>query len=81
MSSDLVAALRALLGETVVAADEPTRTAHSGDKWFAQHEPEVVVFAQTTEHVSRRPADDEPFLQLRDDRKLKKGSEKGLSTN
>ena len=27
------------------------------------------------------PADDEPFLQLRDDRKLKKGSEKGLSTN
>jgi membrane protein len=25
------------------------------------------------------PADDEPFLQLRDDRKLKKGSEKGLS--
>lgn len=27
------------------------------------------------------PADDEPFLQLRDDRKLKKGSEKGLSTS
>jgi membrane protein len=27
------------------------------------------------------PADDEPFLQLRDDRKIKKGSEKGLSTN
>jgi len=26
------------------------------------------------------PADDEPFLELRDDRKLKKGSEKGLST-
>ncbi len=26
------------------------------------------------------PADDEPFLQLRDDRKLQKGSEKGLST-
>jgi membrane protein len=26
------------------------------------------------------PADDEPFLQLRDDRKIKKGSEKGLST-
>ena len=25
--------------------------------------------------------DDEPFLELRDDRKLKKGSEKGLSTN
>jgi len=27
------------------------------------------------------PADDEPFLQLRDDRKLKKGSQKGLSTD
>jgi len=26
------------------------------------------------------PPDDEPFLELRDDRKLKKGSEKGLST-
>jgi membrane protein len=27
------------------------------------------------------PAHDEPFLQLRDDRKIKKGSEKGLSTD
>jgi membrane protein len=27
------------------------------------------------------PPDDEPFLQLRDDRKIKKGSEKGLSTD
>jgi hypothetical protein len=26
------------------------------------------------------PEDDEPFLQLRDDRKLKRGSESGLST-
>jgi membrane protein len=26
------------------------------------------------------PADDEPFLELRDDRKIKKGSERGLST-
>jgi membrane protein len=26
------------------------------------------------------PVDDEPFVQLRDDRKIKKGSEKGLST-
>ena len=26
------------------------------------------------------PADDEPFLELRDDRKIKKGSEQGLST-
>jgi membrane protein len=26
------------------------------------------------------PEDDEPFLQLRDDRKIKEGSDKGLST-
>ncbi|MEO8439736.1 MAG: FAD-linked oxidase C-terminal domain-containing protein [Spartobacteria bacterium] len=44
--------LRALLGDEVVAADEPTLSAHSGDKWFAHHAPEVVVFAQTTEQVS-----------------------------
>jgi glycolate oxidase len=49
----LAAELRALLGEEVVAADEPTRIAHGGDKWFAHHEPDVVVFAQTTEQVSR----------------------------
>jgi glycolate oxidase len=50
---NLVSDLCALLGEAIVAADEPTRTAHSGDKWFAQHEPEVVVFAEITEQVSR----------------------------
>jgi glycolate oxidase len=49
---DLAAALRPLLGDAVVAADESTRIAHSGDKWSAHHEPEVVVFAQTTEQVS-----------------------------
>ena len=32
--------------------DNETRAAHSGDKWFAHHEPDVVVFAQTTEQVS-----------------------------
>ena len=50
---NLVSDLRALLGDAIVAADEPTRTAHSGDKWVANHDPEVVVFAQTTEQVSR----------------------------
>ncbi|MDQ3197903.1 MAG: FAD-binding protein [Verrucomicrobiota bacterium] len=50
---NLVSELRALLGDGVIAADEPTRVAHSGDKWFAHHEPEVVAFAQTTEQVSR----------------------------
>jgi glycolate oxidase len=50
---NLGAELGALLGNAVIAADEPTRIAHGGDKWFAHHEPEVVVFAQTTEQVSR----------------------------
>ena len=50
---NLVSDLRALLGDAIVAADESTRTAHSGDKWVANHDPEVVVFAQTTEQVSR----------------------------
>ena len=50
---NLAAKLRALLGNEVVAADEPTRMAHRGDKWFAEHTPDVVVFAQTTEQVSR----------------------------
>lgn len=50
---NLVSDLRTLLGDEFVAADASTRTAHSGDKWFAQHEPEVVVFAQTSEQVSR----------------------------
>ncbi|MBA3650931.1 MAG: FAD-binding protein [Chthoniobacterales bacterium] len=50
---NLASDLRTLLGDEFVAADASTRTAHSGDKWFAQHEPEVVVFAQTTDQVSR----------------------------
>ncbi len=41
-----------LLGENVVAADSETLTAHSGDKWFASHPPDVVVFAESTEQVS-----------------------------
>ena len=44
--------LRQLLGKEAVATDEATRVAHSGDKWFASHEPEVVVLAETTEQVS-----------------------------
>jgi glycolate oxidase len=49
----LAAELRALLGGEAVATDESARIAHSGDKWVAHHEPEAVVFAQTTEQVSR----------------------------
>jgi len=50
---NLAAELRALIGEDCVAADEATRMAHRGDKWFAEHAPDVVVFAETTDQVSR----------------------------
>ena len=36
-----------------VADDPATLTAHGGDKWFAAHAPEAVVFARTAEDVSR----------------------------
>jgi glycolate oxidase len=42
-----------LLGANVVADAPEILEAHSGDKWFASHAPEVVVFAETTEHVSK----------------------------
>ena len=50
---NLAAELSALLGNEIVAADEATRFAHRGDKWFAEQTPDVVVFAQTTAQVSR----------------------------
>src|SRR3954453_21182784 len=49
----LLEELTALLGPGIVAADAETRAAHGGDKWFANHEPDVVVFAESTDHVSR----------------------------
>ncbi len=48
----IAAELRDLLGDSVVADDAETLAAHGGDKWFAAHLPEVVVFAETTEQVS-----------------------------
>lgn len=50
---NLAEELRALLGNECVASDEATRLAHGGDKWSAYAEPDVVVFAQSTEQVSR----------------------------
>src|SRR5437764_8529599 len=44
--------LRKLFGDGVVADDPETLAAHSGDKWFAAHQPEVVVFARSTDDVS-----------------------------
>ncbi len=37
----------------MVNTDEAVCAAHAGDKWFASHAPEVVVFAETTEQVSQ----------------------------
>jgi len=48
----LAAKLRSLIGADFVRDDEATLAAHAGDKWFAANPPEVVVLAQTTEHVS-----------------------------
>lgn len=44
--------LRDLLGEKAVALDETTRRAHGGDKWFAEHLPDAVVFAESSGQVS-----------------------------
>src|SRR5260370_5103978 len=53
MKINLADRLRQLLGDDVVKDDAATLTAHSGDKWFAAHEPEVVVFARSTSEVSK----------------------------
>ncbi|MFL6589560.1 MAG: FAD-binding oxidoreductase [Chthoniobacterales bacterium] len=42
-----------LLGADVVATAPEILEAHSGDKWFASNPPEVVVLAESTEHVSK----------------------------
>ncbi len=52
MSTSTITSLRRLLGEAVVTDDAATLAAHGGDKWFADHAPEVVVFAESTEQVS-----------------------------
>jgi glycolate oxidase len=53
MSTSLGDELRKLLGNEIVADDPETVAAHSGDKWFAVHQPEVVVFARSTNDVSK----------------------------
>src|SRR5947207_14777817 len=45
--------LREILGNEIVADDPEALAAHSGDKWFAAHQPEVVVFAKSTADVSK----------------------------
>ena len=50
---ELAAKLRTLLGHDVVADDAEALAVHAGDKWFAAHPPEVVVFAKSTADVSK----------------------------
>src|SRR6266498_3136714 len=49
----LASKLREVLGNDIVVNDPDTLAAHSGDKWFAAHQPEVVVFARSTGSVSK----------------------------
>jgi len=49
----LASKLRELLGGEIVSDDAETLAAHSGDKWFAAHQPEVVVFARSSSDVSK----------------------------
>src|SRR5438094_9123198 len=53
MSTSLADKLRQFLGNNTVADDPDTLAAHGGDKWFAAHQPEVVVFARSTDDVSK----------------------------
>jgi hypothetical protein len=39
-------ALIDLLGENKVSSTKAVLDSHSGDKWFASHAPDVVVFAE-----------------------------------
>src|SRR5947207_299384 len=50
---ELAAKLRTLLGHDIVADDAEALAMHAGDKWFAAHPPEVVVFARSTADVSK----------------------------
>src|SRR5437016_11974718 len=42
-----------LLGADCVSDESAVLAAHSSDKWFAAHEPEVVVCARSTSDVSK----------------------------
>ena len=50
---DLKQKLVELLGAEAVINEPEVIAAHSGDKWFAAHEPDVVVFARSTSDVSK----------------------------
>ena len=53
MAASLRQRLAKLLGRDAVRDDAETIAEHSRDRWFASHEPDVVVFGESTEQVSR----------------------------
>src|SRR4030095_1563895 len=53
MPMDLTPKRRELFGNESVADDPETLAEHSGDKWFAAHVPEAVVFARSTSDVTK----------------------------
>src|SRR5207302_5881388 len=50
---ELASKIREILGNEIVADDSETLATHSADKWFAAHEPDVVIFAGSTSDVSK----------------------------
>src|SRR5207302_3780817 len=50
---ELASELRKLVGNEIVSNDPETLAAHGGDKWFAAHQPDVVVFARSADDVSK----------------------------
>jgi glycolate oxidase len=50
---NLARALTRLLGPDAVSVEPATLATHATDKWFASREPDAVVFARSTEDVSK----------------------------
>ncbi len=52
-NSALASELRRLLGREAVSIEPAVLAEHATDKWFASRQPQAVVFARTTEEVSK----------------------------
>jgi glycolate oxidase len=53
LQESLLGDLTAMFGECKLGVSHDVREEHSKDKWYASHMPEVVVFAENTDDVSR----------------------------
>ncbi len=51
--SSLAKELRRLLGAKAISVEPAILATHATDRWFASKEPDVVVFAESAEHVSK----------------------------